>query len=80
MTETAIACMVRAALLARDCGAPDGVALVVRRRGVVGVLAPPDPRELAFSLRGHAVARHVVEWRDEMRCGVVIADVVVRLP
>ncbi len=76
MTELAIACMVRAALLARACGAPDGVGLVVRRRAVFGVMTPSEPWDPPCTLRGHGVARHVVEWRDDdMRCGLVIADV-----
>ena len=75
MTELAVACMVRAALLARECGAPDGVALVVRRRAIFGVLAPSEPWDPPITMRGHGVARHVVEWHDDMRCGLVIADV-----
>jgi hypothetical protein len=73
VTDLAIAVMVRAALLARDAGAPDGCPLVVRRRGITVTAATADTP-------AHAVARHVVEWDGATARGLVIADVVVVAP
>lgn len=76
MTELAIACMVRAGLLARSAGAPAGVGLVIRRREIRGVMLRPRPEDPPFTMRGYGVARHVVEWDAADDRGLVIADVV----